>query len=266
MARAARSRRLPRFAESAPGVPGELDRGHPLPLYAQVREVLETELALGLSGGLLKPGDFFTTERALCRRFGISAITAKRTLDELESAGRVSRQRGRGTMVAQPRISQTLDHFYRFTTHIASQGLVPSWRNLRVGVARPSRDVARVLGLGAREAVVELRRLRLVDGEPFFLHSSFLPQRLFPGLERYDHEHRSVYDILAREYHRPPVRCRETFEPVLLHQEEARLLGVHPRSAGMRLERLTRSADGAAIEYSRGVLRGDRCRLTVDLN
>jgi len=33
----------------------------------------------------------------------------------------------------------------------------------------------------------------------------------------------------------------------------------------MRLERLTRSADGVAIELSRGVLRGDRCRLTVDL-
>src|SRR5579884_547895 len=73
------------------------------------------------------------------------------------------------------------------------------------------------------------------------------------------------YDLLASEYHRPPVECRETFEPVLLRQEEARLLGVRPRSAGMRLERLTRSADGVAIELSRGVLRGDRCRLTVDL-
>lgn len=242
-----------------------VDRTHPLPLYAQVKEVVVGELDRALASGLLRPGDFFTTERALCRRFGISAITAKRTLDELEAAGRVSRQRGRGTLVAQPRVSQTLDHFYRFTTHIASQGLVPSWRNLRVAVARAAPDVAQALTLGAREMVVELRRLRLVNGEPFFLQTSYLPHRLFPGLERKDHERRSVYDLLASEYHRPPVECRETFEPVLLRQEEARLLGVRPRSAGMRLERLTRSADGVAIELSRGVLRGDRCRLTVDL-
>lgn len=252
-------------AAAAQGAAG-LDRNDPLPLYAQVQELLSAELERGLRAGLLKPGDFFTTERALCRRFGISAITAKRTLDELEARGRVSRQRGRGTLVAQPRISHTLDHFYRFTTHIASQGLVPSWRNLRIHVRRPEPDIARALEIGAQEKVVELQRLRLVDGEPFFLHTSYLPQHLFPGLEAQDHEHRSVYDMLAREYQRPPVRCRETFEPVLLHQQEARLLGVRPRSAGMRLERLTRSADDVAIEFSRGVLRGDRCRLTVDLH
>ncbi|MGH9507602.1 MAG: GntR family transcriptional regulator [Terriglobales bacterium] len=235
------------------------------PLYARIQEELAGEIRAGLGAGRLRPGDFFTTERLLCRRFGVSAITAKRALDELEAAGQLTRHRGRGTHVAQPRIQQVLDHFYRFTTHVASQGLEPSWRNRRVAVERPGPEVAARLKIKRREKVVAIERLRLVNGEPFFWHTSFVPLRLFPGLEAKDHAQRSLYEIFASDYQRPPVSCQESYEPVLLHQQEARLLGVRPRAAGMKLERLTLGGDGQALEFSSGLLRGDRCRLTVEL-
>lgn len=235
------------------------------PLYARIQEDLAAEIRAGLREGRLKPGDFFTTERLVCRRFRVSAITAKRALDELEALGQLTRHRGRGTHVAQPRIQQVLDHFYRFTTHVASQGLVPSWRLRRVALERPGPEVAARLGIKRREPVIAVERLRLVNGEPFFWHTSFVPSRLFPGLEAKDHAQRSLYEIFATDYQRPPVSCQESYEPVLLHQAEARLLGVRPRAAGMRLERLTLGGDGKPIEFSSGLVRGDRCRLTVDL-
>lgn len=235
------------------------------PLYARIQEALAGEIRAGLREGRLKPGDFFTTERIVCRRFRVSAITAKRALDELEALGQLTRHRGRGTHVAQPRIQQVLDHFYRFTTHLASQGLEPSWRLRRVGVESPGPEVAARLGIKRRDKVVAIERLRLVNGEPFFWHTSFVPSRLFPGLESKDHAQRSLYEIFASDYQHPPVSCQESYEPVLLHQEEARLLGVRPRAAGMRLERLTMGGDGQPIEFSSGLVRGDRCRLTVDL-
>ncbi|MGH9535329.1 MAG: GntR family transcriptional regulator [Terriglobales bacterium] len=235
------------------------------PLYAKIQALLATEIQTGLHTGRLRPGDFFTTEKILCQRFAVSAITAKRALDELEADGRLTRHRGRGTHIAQPRISQDLDHFYRFTTHVASQGLEPSWRNRRIALAAPGPEVAARLGIKRRERVVAIERLRLVNGEPFFWQTSYVPVSLFPGLMEKDHASRSLYEIFATDYHRPPVSCRESYEPVLLHQQEAKLLGVRPRAAGMKLERLTLGGDGRAIEFSSGLLRGDRCRLTVDL-
>lgn len=236
-----------------------------VPLFLQLTQTLREVLTRKVREGALKPGDFFTTEKAVCQRFGVSTITAKRALDDLEAEGLLTRQRGRGTYVAQPRVHQVLDHFYRFTTEMRAQGLRPAWKNLYVGVVMPDPNVAEALGIHALDKVTRLERLRLLNDEPFLLENSYLPQSLYPGLERQDHESVALYDILAQEYNLRPARCRETFEPVLLGRRAARLLGVRAGAAGMVLERLAYGAEGAPLEYSRGVVRGDRCRLTVDL-
>lgn len=241
-----------------------LDQTHPLPLYAQVQERLKAALEQGLRSGQYKPGDFFTTEKDLCRQFQISVITAKRALDEMEAEGVLVRQRGRGTYVAQPRFPQGLDHFYRFTTYMREHGFTPSSQTLAVRTARADAHVAAALGLKRDGAVVEIDRLRSVNGEPFFLQTSSLPLDLLPGLDKLDHDSQSLYEILSSHYRLPPTRCTDTFEPVLLRKHEIQLLQTHARIPGLRLERIAYSGD-TPVEFSRGVIRGDRCRLTVDL-
>lgn len=242
-----------------------VDRRNSLPLFVQLTSELRERLNREMCSGKLKAGDFFTTEKFLCRKYGVSTITAKRALDELESEGLVVRHRGRGTFVARSLVIQNLDHFYRFTTAMKAQGFQPTWKNLRIDTANPDLNVRRLLGLSDAESVVRIERLRLLNGEPFFLHTSYLPKSLFPDLEQKDHENVALYDLLAQNYHVAPVRCQDTFEPVLLKKRAANLLQVPPRSAGMLLRRVAFTAEGVPVELSRGVIRGDRCRLTVDL-
>lgn len=242
-----------------------MDRHSGVPFFLQLTQALRETLARNLQEGALKPGDFFTTEKSLCQRFGVSTITAKRALDDLEAEGILTRHRGRGTYVAHPRVTQVLDHFYRFTTEMRAQGLRPTWKNLYIGVVTPEPKVAEVLGIGVLDKVTRIERVRLLNDEPFFVETGYLPQSLFPGLEKKDHESVALYDILAQEYNLQPARCRETFEPLLLDRRTARLLGVRTGGAGMLVEHLAFSAEGTPLEYSRGVIRGDRCRLTVDL-
>lgn len=260
-----KSARRPR-AQQHPAPPAlePLDQANPLPLYAQVQERLKAALDHGLRTGQYKPGDFFTTEKDLCRQFQVSAITAKRALDELETEGALVRQRGRGTYVAQPRFPQVLDHFYRFTTYMREHGFLPSSQTLAVRTSHPDARVAAALGLKRNEAVVEIDRLRSVNGEPFFLQTSSLPLSLFPGLDKFDHADQSLYEILSSRYHLPPTHCTDTFEPVLLRKHEMRLLQTSARIPGMLLERIAYSGE-TPVEFSHGVIRGDRCRLTVDL-
>jgi len=246
-------------------MPLTLNRSSSLPLFAQLTAELREKLNREIRSGRLKPGDLFVTERMLCHEYGVSVITAKRVLDDLESEGLVIRHRGRGTFVARPRVNQSLDHFYRFTTAMTEQGFQPTWRNLSIDKGTPPSNIRNVLGLDAGEKVVQIERLRLVNGEPYFLHVSYLPHKLFPGLDREDHANVALYDLLAQKYKTIPVRCQDTFEPVLLHRRAALLLQVAPRSAGMLLERIAYSAEDVPIEVSRGVIRGDRCRLTVHL-
>jgi GntR family transcriptional regulator len=243
-----------------------IDRHSGVPLFLQLAKGLREILTQKVREGALKPGDFFTTEKAVCQQFGVSTITAKRVLDDLEAEGLLTRRRGRGTYVAQRRITQVLDHFYRFTTEMRAQGMQPTWHDLHIGVMIPDLKVAEALRIRPRDKVTRFERLRSLNDEPFLLSNSYLPQSLFPGLERKDHKSMALYDLLAKEYNLQPTRCRETYEPVLLEGRAARLLKVPAGSAGMMWEHLAYSAEGTPLEYSRGVIRGDRCRLTVDLH
>lgn len=243
----------------------QLDRAGSIPLFLQVTRRLRESLELNSKSGLLRPGDFFTTEKAVCKQFGVSIITAKRALDDLEAAGILVRLQGRGTFVARSRVNQVLDHFYRFTTAMEEQGFHPAWKNIAIGRGAAEARIAKALNLDAGAPVIQIERLRMLNDEPFFLHTSYLPERLFPGLEREDHAAVSLYNILAQKYNVEPVRCRDTFEPALLHRRAARFLQVPTRSAGILLERIAYNTEGTPIEVSRGVVRGDRWRLSVEL-
>lgn len=259
----------PRREQARPGyVPasfsGSSSHASALPLYARIKRQLQEIIVAGLRSGQVQAGAFFTTEKDICRDFRVSAITAKRALDELEADGVLVRQRGRGTFIAQTRIPQVLDHFYRLTDVMQGMGLESSRRVLRIGVGMPDSRVAEALGLRGRERVVEIERLYSVNGEPFLLQTSHLPVKLFPGMDKQDHAQVSLYTLMEQRYSLAPDRCSDSFEPVLLHKHDARLLLAQPRMPGLRIERLTYSGD-RPVEFARGVIRGDRCRITVNL-
>ncbi|HGN1704350.1 TPA: GntR family transcriptional regulator [Providencia rettgeri] len=68
---------------------------HSKPLYAQVYDILVDKL----NKGEYRKNDTFPTEAEFQEMFGISRITARRALSELEKEGYVKRSRGVGTLV-----------------------------------------------------------------------------------------------------------------------------------------------------------------------
>jgi GntR family transcriptional regulator of arabinose operon len=71
----------------------------PLPSYAQLVDAMKSAIARRT----LAPGSRLPDERELARQFGLSRGTVRRALAELEGAGLLMRQQGRGTFVADER-------------------------------------------------------------------------------------------------------------------------------------------------------------------
>jgi GntR family transcriptional regulator len=86
------------------------NRLDPTPLYAQ----LETELAASIVSGVFPPGSQLPTEDGLIERFNVSRTTIRKAIQNLASRGLVEIQRGRGTFVAQPKITQELTELSGF--------------------------------------------------------------------------------------------------------------------------------------------------------
>lgn len=75
-----------------------LDRSSPVPLYHQIEHAL---LDLIRHRGLAR-GDLFPSEHELVAVFSVSRLTVRNAVDRLVERGVLTRQRGRGTFVADP--------------------------------------------------------------------------------------------------------------------------------------------------------------------
>lgn len=150
----------------------------------------------------LQPGDLLPTNQELARTAGVSLITVRRALDELERSGRVRRHQGVGTFVAGGRIlSEPARRGTLLATLESERATRVTTRLLGVarGVAGPT--VAGVLEVGSDEPVWEIVRLRVIRGRPAILERAVLPVRLVPRIDRRGlAAGRSLYGFLESEY------------------------------------------------------------------
>ena len=67
-----------------------------VPIYRQIMR----QITHGIAAGHLKPGDRLPSHRELSEQLVIAPLTVKKAYDELELAGFLESQRGRGTFVS----------------------------------------------------------------------------------------------------------------------------------------------------------------------
>lgn len=84
----------------------KVDRSSFVPLYVQLKNILQRQIL----GGQLAPGSIIPSEFTLSRTCGVSRITVRQALADLESDGLIRREPGRGTFVtaAVPRNGLTI--------------------------------------------------------------------------------------------------------------------------------------------------------------
>lgn len=237
-----------------------LDRGAS-PAYAQIEERLTEAIA----AGDLSPGDRLPPERELSERLGVSRMTLRQALESLERRGLVRRAVGRrgGTFVAEPKIERDMTALAGLTQQLVRQGRRAGARLLSTREGPAGQRTAAALGLSPGEAVCEVVRLRLSDGQPLALERSLFPSSRFPGLLGRPLDG-SLYELLEREYGAAPRRAVERLEPVLAEAPDADHLGVKAGAPLLLVERTAYDADGAALEFARDLFRGDRTQVLVE--
>ena len=91
-----------------------------------------------------------------------------------------------------------------------------------------------------------------------------IPVPRFPGLDRFDLERRSIYEVIENEYDVPIARARQSFEPVVANKFEANILNISIGDALMLEKRLSYDADNLPIELGKDRYRGDRFRFVTE--
>ena len=216
-----------------------------------------------ISAGALRPGDKLGTERQLAAELSISRSTLRQVLAVLAQAGIVRRVPGRagGTFVAHSKVDRDLSVIVGLPEYLRRQGFVAGTRVLSATMSGADDSTATHLEVPAGSLVVDIVRIRLADAVPLSLERVRLPADLVPGLLELPLGG-SIYDLLDKRYGMKPQDVVEHLEVVEASPEEAALLGVADRAALLAITRTSRSADGAAFEYSNDLFRADRTCVT----
>ena len=240
-----------------------IDRSSALPYYVQLKEALTD----GIRNGRWKPGERLPSEPELCENFNVSRTVVRQALQDLVYEGAIVREKGRGTFVAEAKISSTslVHSLIGFHQDMAERGLAPHSRILEQVMMPATQQVAHYLHLDELNPVIKLERLRFIHDDPIVLVTSYLPYEVCPLAVTADFTQQSLYAFLSETYKITLSRGRRRIEATVANDELGDLFQVEPGSPLLRMESVTFSEENRPIEYFIGYFRGDRSRFEVEV-
>ena len=210
----------------------------------------------------LQPGDRLPAEREMCQMWSLNRSTLRSALSRLERDGVLDIRQGAGIFVARPKFRRNLQNLKSFTEESGCQGLRLENRVLSLSQIECDKHFSRRFQVMLGTPLWRLSRLRIIDGCPVAIETSFFRRDRFPEISRFDFGQDSLFRVFAVEYHAKPVFGDERVSITKITTEEADLLDTPDGSPAFWIVSQTRDGQGELLEYCRTVARADRLILT----
>ncbi|MBA4494169.1 GntR family transcriptional regulator [Paenactinomyces guangxiensis] len=237
----------------------KIDKSSRIPLYIQLMDILLDEIE-----NELNENDQLMSEREICQKYDVSRTTVRQAVTELEREGYIYKAHGKGTFVAPKKMHQDLIRFYSFTEEMKKLGKTPSSRVLSFDIVAAGQKIGRKLGISENEKVYKFSRLRLADGVPMMLETTYVPYEIFPDMTREDLETTALYELFTTRFQSKISMAEEFFQPLVTRAHEAELLDMPVSVPSLKIERFTYEND-RIIEYTNTIARGDKFKYRVRL-
>lgn len=236
------------------------DRRRPEPLWHQA----ETALRSLIERGEWASGSQIPNEDRLCEMLGISRITVRHALRNLEEAGLLRREHGRGTFVRSATVVAGVRGLTSFTDEMKTLALAPSTRLLQAHRVLATEEMADALEIALGDSVVQLKRLRLGNGMPIGIQTSHLPEARVPGLYEEAARVQSLYAWLKERCDINPVKAKEVYRVGRVDEADAEVIQLAAGTPAFEVERIAFDSRGP-FEYALSTMRADRYEIRSTL-
>jgi len=233
----------------------QIDRYSSIPLYEQIKQIIRFQI---LSGEFTF-GARLPTEEEYCQQFGVSAITVKRALNELASAGLVSRRQGSGTIVTRKPVDDNFKLTAGFSEIARRSGRTPSSRLLKITSVEPTPNLVKTFQLPSTSGIrfMSFQRLMIANERPSAVITAYVLEEIGEKMRMYDLDNVSFYRLYEEIMGRKVTRNENTLSPINVSPELAKLLQVDPGSAHMYIRGVSYLEGGLPIEMSVSIFSGD---------
>ena len=146
-----------------------------IPLYLQVKNKIKQEIR----SGILKAGDKLDSEAEMQKEYGMSRVTVRNAMAELEREGYIIKVQGKGSFVAQSDMLRLPVGVTSFTGDAKMQGADLKSKILKVGLEPVKTEMDKeFFGINDGENILIVKRLRCVNNVPLLIEENHLSAEL----------------------------------------------------------------------------------------
>jgi DNA-binding GntR family transcriptional regulator len=235
-----------------------IDRQTFEPAYVQLVNILKDQIAQGI----YLPGSRLPSESELCKRYQVSPMTVRRSINILLDQGIVSTIQGSGTYVKAPdlgKVTFSLEEFH----NIFKDKERTKVKILETLIINADERTANKLAIGVGERTILIRRVLFRDGDPILYHKEQLIYDPLRPIVEAELGITSLHGLFVGAGETTLKRGELVIEAAVLAKEEADVLNTIERQPAFRLEHIFYDFEDRPVSWGRFICRGDRLRFTT---
>jgi len=227
-----------------------------------LHERIASSLRERINSGELAAGDRLPSEAELQATWGASRVPVRQALGRLRAEGLIAGGRGRSPVVQPRPVTQPFDTMMSFSSWARLIGRVPGQRTIEIARRGADAHIAQHLEISEGEPIVQLLRLRTIDGVLAMLERSSFTLKYGASLLAYDPDAGSIWAHLIDGGLKVGV-IEHVIDAVPANQTDQEILDVPKGSPLLREVRTARTIGGEVFEYADDRYRPDVVRFTI---
>jgi GntR family transcriptional regulator len=200
----------------------------------------------------LQAGEKLPSEPELARQLGVSRATLREAMRTFETQGLIHRRQGSGTYVSRPSqvIESGLEVLESIETLARRINLPVALGELHSEERIATPEETTILGLEPGEAIMQVTRVILAEGQPAAYLIDILPKNILTINDLQEGFTGSVLDILLRQkaFNLASSRCE--INAVTASSEVARAMGIQKGDVLLRFIAYLYTATGQVVDHS----------------
>lgn len=233
-----------------------------VPLYHQIQHLLRHRI----HNGLYRPGTQIPSEHELSAELGVSRVTLREALRELVRESLLVKIQGKGTFVnSNPPKRLAPVRYTGFLEDMQERVRKLKVAEVEIVHAPAPPEVTKSLQLDDAAELTIIKRLRLIDDQPFSFTQNFLPAEIGERIRQKDLYSMPLLKILQEDLKIPITRAQETIEAAPADPDTARRLAVPVLYPVLHMTRVMYTTGDKPFELVDIYYRADKYHYSVSM-
>ena len=229
--------------------------------YKEIADCLEQEIQDGKFDQTKK----LPTEEELIKQFEVSRNTIRKAINQLVHLGLIYQVQGSGMFLREKSVTDyiNLGSLRGLTKDLTSQTI--ETKVLALHVLEADEGTAKQLRCEAGTKLYYVKRLRIVDQEPFSIEISYFKKEIVPYLNE-DIASSSIYSYLIDDLKLNIGFADKVINCEKIDEASAELLKIHPLDPALMIENTVCLTNGTIFELSKSIFHYQKAKILNRIN